>query len=50
MVVTPVTFTVRLTGALVTLPEDALTTHWNWSPVIAVVVPSTTSMEVAEPT
>jgi hypothetical protein len=49
MVVTPVVFTVRLAGGLVTLPVPLETMHRNWSPVIADVVPLTTSVEVAEP-
>src|SRR5580658_9666030 len=48
-VVTPTLFTVRLAGALVALADEFVTTHWNWSPVIADVVPSTTSIGVADP-
>lgn len=49
MVVTPLAFTVSVDESVVAEPEAPLTRHWNWSPVIASVVPRTTSVEVAEP-
>jgi hypothetical protein len=48
-VVTPTVFTVSVAGALVALPDEFVTMHWNWSPLIAEVVPLTTRVDVAEP-